>query len=219
MKSTLDDDIAAEQPVKIRQKLQVAIQLVKILNRATRQDSTALQIEAILVKSLEQLNVSVQSIQMFKDRLEKVRQSAPHAQLEDIYIMGGILIYCSILLPMLLSIGVSDFPAQFAWIAFVVSFPSAVGFFLIRFLKKRNSISSYGGIHSGMAFLAAIGVLATTASLFFHVWNVVGWIFLLWSLTIFIGYHCYRFGIYFKPFLGIFRDILKNISNTPPSGK
>jgi hypothetical protein len=52
----------------------------------------------MLVKSFERLNISAASIQMFKDRLEKMRQSAPHSNLEDTYVMGGILIYCGILL-------------------------------------------------------------------------------------------------------------------------
>jgi hypothetical protein len=219
MKSTLHDDIAAKQPVKLRQKLQVAIQLVKILNRASRQDSTDLQTEDMLVKSFERLNISAPSIQMFKDRLEKVRQSAPHSNLEDTYVMGGILIYCGILLPILLSLGIPDFPARFAWIVFAISFPCTVGYFLTRFLKERNGISSSGGIYRSLAILAQIGVIATTASLFFHVWNVSGWLFLLSALAIFIVYQCYRFGIYFKPFFSIFRDILKNINDTTPPGK
>ncbi len=152
---------------------------------------------------------------MFKNRLEKVRQSAPHAHLEDIYVMGGILIYCGILLPVLLSIGVPDFPARFAWIAFAISFPSTAVYILTHFLKKTNSISSYGLIHSFLAFLVQIGVIATTASLFFRVWNVAGCVFLLWTLVIILGYIYYRFGIYYMPFLSIFRDILKNISDTP----
>ncbi len=133
--------------------------------------------------------------------------------------MGGILIYCGILLPVLISLGIPDFPARFAWIAFAISFPCTVGFILTRFLKQKNSISSYGRIHSSLAFLAQIGVIATTASLFFRVWNVAGWVFLLWTLVIFLGYESYRFSIYFKPFLSIFRDILKGISDTPPSAK
>ncbi len=173
----------------------------------------------MLVKSLEQLNVSAPSVQMFKNRLEKVRQSAPHAHLEDIYVMGGILIYCGILLPVLVSLGIPDFPARFAWIAFAISFPCTVVYILTHFLKKANSISSYGRIHSFLAFLAEIGVIATTASLIFHIWNGAGWVFLLSTLVIFLGYNSYRFGIYYMPFLSIFRDILKNISNTPPPAK
>src|SRR5262249_39020083 len=150
-----------QQHPKLKQRFQAAIPVVKILNRATKQDSNALQIEDVFVKSLEQLNVSPQSVQMFKDRLEKVRQSRHHAQLEDIYIMGGILIYCGILLPMLISLGIPDVPARVAWIAFVISFPCTVGFFLIRYLEKKNSISIYGEIHRRLAFLAEIGVIAT----------------------------------------------------------
>ena len=177
-----------QQQPKLRQKYQVAIPLANAIYRATRQDSTALQIEDMLVKSLEQSNVSAQSIQMFKDRLEKVRQSTPHSHLEDIYLMGGILIYCGILLPVLTSLGIPDFPAQFAWIAYAISFPCTVVYILTHFLKKTNSISSYGWIHSFLAFLAQIGVITTTASLFFHVWNVAGWVFLLWTLVIILGY-------------------------------
>src|SRR5258708_1442286 len=206
-----------KQSVKLGQRLKEGIQMARVISRTIRRDSKALGIEDGLIKSFELLTVPAQFIQMFKDRLGTVRQSAPHPQLQDIYVMGGIMIYCGILVPVLLSVGVSDFAARFAWIAFAVSFPSEVGFFLTRFLKKRNSISTYGGIHSSLASLAEIGVLATTASLFFHVWNVVGWLFLLWSLVIFIGYHCYRFGIYYKPFLSSFRDILKSLNDTPPA--
>src|SRR5260370_16302717 len=149
----------------VRQKLQGAIQVVKVIYRATRQDSTAPQIEDMLVKSLEQLNVSAPSVQMFKNRLEKVRQSAPHAHLEDIYVMGGILIYCGILLPVLVSLGIPDFPARFAWIAFAISFPCTVVYILTHFLKKAHSISNYGRIHSFLAFLPNIVVIPTTSSL------------------------------------------------------
>jgi len=196
-------------------RIQMALQIFKIFKTAMRQDALAFQAEDMFVKSFEQLNIPAQSIQMFKDRLTKARQSAAHTYGEDTYIMGGILVFCGILFPLLVSLGVPDFPSRFAWIAFAVSFPGAVGFFLARFLKKRNGISSYGGIHSYLAFLTEIGVLATTASLFFHIWNVVGWLFLLWALMIFLGYQSYRFGIYFKPFLDTFKDIFKNI--TPPS--
>jgi len=54
-------------------------------------------------------------------------------------------------------------------------------------------------------------------SLFFHVWNVAGWIFLFMAVAIFFGSYCYRFAMYFKPILESFRDILENISNTPPA--
>lgn len=194
--------------------MQMALQIIKIIYTAMHQDAMAFQAEDMFVKSFEELNIPAQSIQMFKDRLKKVRQSATHTYSEDTYIMGGILIFCSILFPLLVSLGVPDFPTRFAWIAFAVSFPGAVGFFLARFLKKKNGISSYRGIHSYLAFLTEIGVLATTASLFFHIWNVVGWLFLFWAFTIFLGYQSYRFGIYFKPFLHTFMDIFKNI--TPP---
>lgn len=206
-----------QKQAQLGQRLQLGVQMARVIARTIRQDSTALKIEDLLVERFEQLNVPLQLIQKFKDGLKKIRQATPHAQLEDIYIMGGILIYCGILIPVLLSIGVSDFPAQLAWVAFAVSFPSVVGFFLIRFLKKRNSISSYGRIHSVMAFLAQVGVFITTVGLFFHVWNVVGWLFLLWSLVIFIGYHCYWFGIYYVPFLSNYRDILKSLNDSPPS--
>jgi uncharacterized transporter YbjL len=109
--------------------------------------------------------------------------------------------------------------ARFAWIAFAISFPCTVAYILTHFLKKANRISSYGRIHSFLAFLAEIGVIATTASLFFHALNVAGWVFLLWTLVIILGDNSYRFGIYYMPFISIFRDILKNISNTPPSAK
>ncbi len=56
-----------------------------------------------------------------------------------------------------------------------------------------------------------------TTSLFFHVWNVAGWIFLFWAIVIFFGYYYYRFAIYFMPILESFRDILKDISNIPPT--
>ena len=208
-----------QQTVKLGQRLRVAIQVLKIFLKATRQDTTALQYEDLLVMSFEQLHISEQTIQAFKDRLEKVRQSAPHAYLEDTYIMGGILIYCGILLPVLISLGIPDLASRIAWIAFTVSFPGAVGFFLARFLKERNSISVYGRLHSVLATLTEIGVVVMTAGLLFHIWNVVGWLFLGWAIVILFGYAWYRFMIYFTPLLVIFRDILKTIEETPPPGK
>lgn len=193
------------------------MRLVRVMRRATRRDATALQIEDLFIKSFEQLHVSAQSAQMFRDQLEKLRQSADLAYIEDTYIMGGILIYCGILLPVLTSLGIPDFPSRIAWIAFAVSFPCAVGFFLARFLKERSSIAGYGWIHSTLAGLAQLGSLVLATGLFFHIWNVAGWIFLGCVLLILFGYGGYRFGIYFKPFLDIFRDILKYLSDTPPS--
>jgi hypothetical protein len=166
-----------------------------------------------------QVHISEETIQAFRDRLEKVRQRVPHIYLEETYIMGGILIYCSILLPALISLGIPDFPIRLAWIAFAFAFPSAVGFFVIRFLKDRNSISSYGSIHGFLASLAEIGILVMTASLFFHIWNVVGWLFLLWTMVIILGYMWYHFKIYFMPLLASIRDILKSIEDMPPSEK
>ena len=81
---------------------------------------------------------------------------------------------------------------------------------------QANSLSDYGRIHSMLAFLAEIGILITTASLLFHVWNVVGWIFLCWSLAVLLGYYVYRFSLYFKPLLDIIRVILKKLSEPTP---
>jgi len=120
-------------------------------------------------------------------------------------------------LPALIGLGILDFPSRLTWIAFVVAFPCAIGFFLARFLKERNNISGYGWIHSTLATIAEIGILTATTSLFFHVWNVAGWIFLFWAIVIFFGYYYYRFAIYFMPILESFRDILKDISNIPPT--
>lgn len=94
-----------EQVPTLRQRLQLGIQVARVFSRAGRQDPIAIQIEEVLVKSFEQAHISEKSIQMFRQRLEKVRQSAPHAYLEDTYAMGGILIYCSILLPALIGLG------------------------------------------------------------------------------------------------------------------
>jgi len=68
--------------------------------------------------------------------------------------MGGILIYCNILLPALIGLGIPDFPSRLAWIAVAAAFPCAVGFSLAWFLKERNSISGYGWIHSILATIA-----------------------------------------------------------------
>ncbi len=201
----------------LRQRLELGMKVARVFSRAGRQDPLAIQIEEVLVESFEQLHISEKSIQMFKQRLEKVRQSAPHAYLEDTYAVGGILIYCGILLPALTGLGVPDFPSRLTWIAFVVAFPCAVGFFLARFLKERNSISGYGRIHSVLATIAEIAILTATTSLFFHVWNIAGWIFMFWGVAIFFGYYYYRFVIYFKPILESITDILKNISDTPPA--
>ncbi|HYU77312.1 MAG TPA: hypothetical protein VEL31_31980 [Ktedonobacteraceae bacterium] len=199
------------------QRFQLAIQLQKVLSRAAKQDSVALQIEDTLAKNFEQLNIPEQFIQRFKDGLEKQRQAKSLGYHEDTYIMGGILIYCGILLPVLISLGIPDFPVRFAWIALAISFPCAVGFLLIRFLKKRSSISNHGWIHGILSLLGELGILATTASLFFHVWNVVGWVFLLWALVIVFGYYIYRWNIYYGPSLGILKDILKKLNDLPPS--
>src|SRR5258708_15225361 len=194
-------------------RIQVLIGLAWMIYKATRQDTTAQQTEDTIVKGFEQLNVSEQSIQLFKERLEKARQSAAHSYNEDVYIIGGILIFCGILFQVLTSLGVPDVPSRFAWIAYALTFPGAVGFFLARFLKKQNRISSYGAFHSWLAFLTEIGILATTISIIFHYWNVAGWLFLSWSLAIFVCYHIYRLSIYLMPFFDIFRYIfLKEIT-------
>ncbi|SRR5258708_339660 len=206
-----------EQVSTLRQRLQLGVLVARVFSRAGRQDPIAIQIEEVLVKGFEQAHISEESIQTFKQRLEKVRQSALHAYLEDTYAMGGILIYCSILMSALIGLGIPDFPSRLAWIAFAIAFPCAIGFFLARFLKERNSIAGYGWIHSILATIAEIGILTATTSLFFHVWDVAGWIFLFWVVAIFFGYYCYRFAVYFKPMLASFRDILKNISDAPPA--
>jgi hypothetical protein len=103
-----------------------------------------------------------------------MRQRDEHARLGDIYIMGGILIYCGIFLPMLISVGGLDtLPIRFTWIAFVVVAPSTVGFFLLHFLNERNGISSHGQMQSLLALLAEVGVIAMTTSLIFHSWGSV----------------------------------------------
>lgn len=201
---------------RLRMAIPFAIQIVEVISKASRQDSLALQIEDALVKDFERLNIPVQSIQLFKDQLAKARQRADHGHREDIYLMGGILIYSSILFAVLISLGVPDFSTRFAWIVFAISFPCTIGFSLVHFLKEKNAISSYGWIHSSLAFIAEIGVIATTAGLFFHIWNIVGWIFLFWVFVIFLGYQRYRWSLYYKPFLRLFEAILKKLSDTPP---
>jgi hypothetical protein len=88
-----------EQAPSLRQRFELGMKVARVFSRAGRQDPIAIQIEELLVKSFEQLHISEESIQTFKQRLEKVRQSAPHAYLEDAYAVGGILIYCGILVP------------------------------------------------------------------------------------------------------------------------
>ena len=97
-----------------------------------------------MVKIFEHVNVSAPAIETFKERLEKRRQAISLTYIGDTYIMGGILFYCGILLPVLVSLGTSDSSTRLAWIAFAVSLPCTVGFFLVRFLKKKNNISNYG---------------------------------------------------------------------------
>jgi hypothetical protein len=203
--------VQQQNPLTRRQKFQNATLLVKVILRATRQDSIASQIERELIAVLVQLQVPVQSIQLFKDRLEKVRQASPSAYKEDKYVMGGILIYDGILLQVLMGLGIPDFSMRIAWIAFAISFPCTVGFLLVLFLKEQNGISSHGGLHSKLAFFAGIGAVIMTTSLFFHIWDIAGWVFLLFALFILFGYSIYRFSVYYKPFLAIFRDILKGL--------
>ncbi len=202
----------------VKQRFQTAMLLLKVLTRAAKQDTEARQIEDVITKSFEQLNIPEEFIQKFKDGLEKQRQNDPYGYLEDTYIMGGILIFCGILFQVLISLSTPDLPVQFAWIAFALTFPCVVGFFLIRFLKEKNSISSRWRIHSMLPLLAGLGVLTTTTSLFFHVWNVVGWAFLLCVLVLFFVYCRYRWNIYYRPFLGIIRDILKRLNDLPQKG-
>ena len=90
-------------------RIQIAIQLAWMMYKAIRQDTTALQIEDTILKSFKQLNVPEQSIQLFKESLEKARQSAAHSFDEDFYIMGGILIFCGILFQVLTSLYQSVF--------------------------------------------------------------------------------------------------------------
>jgi hypothetical protein len=191
------------------------MQVARILLRAMRQDAIAHQVADVLVKGLEQAGVAEHDVQVFKDCLEKVRQSSPFVYIEDTYIMGGILLYCGILVPALLSLGMPDLPSRIAWVAFAFSSPSVVAFFLVRLLKEKNNITSYGRVHSNLAFLTEIGILVVTACLCFHVWNIIGWLFLFWALVFFLGYQYYRFSIYFTPFLGIFRRIVKGVENAP----
>ncbi len=201
----------------LKQAFDFARLMTKAIFRASEQNSTARQLEDMLVKRFEELSIPTQYVQMFKDRLEKMRQRTDHARLEDLYLMGGILIYCTILIPTLISLGIPDLPAQFAWIAFVISLPCPLGVFLTRFLKKQNNILTAGKIEGILAFFAEMGILIATTSLFFHVWNVVGWLFLLCAIVIFFGYQNYRASIYYKPLLSTFVDILKHLSNTPPA--
>lgn len=202
----------------VKQRFQTVMLLLKVLTRVVKQDTEAHQIEDAMTKSFGQLNIPEEFIQKFKDGLEKQRQNELYSYLEDTYIMGGILIFCGILFPMLISLGTPDLPVRFAWIAFALTFTCVVGFFLIRFLKEKNSISSRWRIHSMLSLLAGLGVLTATTSLFFHVWNVVGWTFLLCALVLFFVYCRYRWNIYYRPFLGIFRDILKRLNDLPQKG-
>ena len=148
------------QSLNVWQRIHAAIQLNKMLNRARGTRSTAFQTEDAMVKIFEHLNVSAPAIETFKERLEKRRQAISLTYIGDTYIMGGILFYCGILLPVLVSLGTSDSSTRLAWIAFAVSLPCTVGFFLVRFLKKKNNISNYGVIHGGLAALAQIGIVA-----------------------------------------------------------
>ena len=63
------------------------MQVQKIFRKESGQDSTALQVEDVLVKSFEQVHISEETIQAFKDQLEKGRQRVPHVYLEDTYII------------------------------------------------------------------------------------------------------------------------------------
>lgn len=203
------------QKLGLWQRFQLGRQVAGIFVKAMRQDAAARQIEDVLVAGLEQVGIAAETVQTFRDRLEKTRQASIFAYTEDTYVMGGILLYCGILVPALIGLGIPDLSSHVAWVAFAFSFPGAIGFFLARFIKERNSISTYGRIHSALAFLTELGILLVTASLFFHIWVFVGWMFLFWALVIFIGYHCYRFGIYYQPLLRTLREIFKGIENAP----
>lgn len=199
----------------IRQRFQNAIVLVRIIYRASEQDAMASQVEDALMKALEQLPLSAQTVQAFKDNLAKVRKSKSLTYQEDTYVMGGVLIYCGILLQVLMGLGVHDVSTKLALFSFAITFPCTVGFFLVRFLKEKSGVSRYGYIHSCIALFAEIGVIVTTSALIFHAWNIAGWAFLICSVVLFFGYWSYKFSISYLPFLGALRDILKNLSVAP----
>jgi len=129
---------------RLQMALTFALQIVTVLSRAAKNDEEALQIQDGLLDRFQQLGVSAASTKIFKDRLEKFRQRDEHTRLEDVYLMGGILIYCGILMSVLTTLGAPDFPLRLAWRAFAVSLPCTVGFFLVRFIKKKNGIAHYG---------------------------------------------------------------------------
>jgi hypothetical protein len=200
---------------KLRAAIPLAIQSTKVLHRATRQDPTALQVEDALIHNFEQLGIAEQLIQSFKSQLEKLRQRPDHLYLEDIYVMGGTLIYYCILFPLLMGLGMPDPATRLAWVIFAISFPCAAGFFLLRFLKEKNMIPGYGRFHSVLAFLAITGAVAITASLLFHIWNITGYLFLACSLVIFLGYLRSLWNIYYGPLLSILKTMVKTSKPAP----
>ena len=216
VESALETREADAHQLSWLQRVRTAIQLVRVLSGAFQQSAQALQIEEEMIKSLEQFSLEARLLSLLREQLAKMRQRDEHARLGDIYIMGGILIYCGIFLPMLISVGRLDVPIQISWIAFAVTAPSTVGFFLVHFLNGRNGIASHGRMQSLLALLAEGGSVAMTASLIFYCWDVAGWVFLLWTLVVLLGYLRYRWTIYYRPFLSLFTSLLRRLNEIPP---
>ena len=205
---------ASSAQIPFLQRIQLAIRLVRIFFRAMELDAQASQVEATLAENFRQQNFSEQEIQAFRDALERPRKSRALTFKEDTYMIGGVLAYCAIFLPMVVNIGIPDIAMKIAWIAFAIAFPCAIGFFLFRFLKEENTIAEYGKLHSTMALVAVVGVLVATTSLLFHVWYVVGYIFLTCGVLVLAGYFRLRWKIYYAPFLRILKIVLKKLGET-----
>jgi len=102
------------QRIDLKQRMLVGIAIAKALDRAAGTGSNAKQTEDIFVDGLKNAHVSEERVQRFRDGLAKARQSKEFSSLEDVYVMGAIVVYSGILLQVLIGLGVPDLPSRLA---------------------------------------------------------------------------------------------------------
>jgi len=203
------------QRIDLKQRMLVGIAIAKALDRAAGTGSNAKQTEDIFVDGLKNAHVSEERVQRFRDGLAKARQSKEFSYREDVYVMGAIVVYSGILLQVLIGLGVPDLPSRLAWIAFILASMGAVGFLLIHFLRDKQDMQGYGrGVQGILSSFGALGAIAVTACLFFHVWNLIGWLFLCCMFCVITLYVRFRFYAFFHLFLSNFKDILQSLDET-----
>jgi hypothetical protein len=117
-----------------------------------------------------------------------VREAAQAKQspFVDLYLVGGMGAIDLILLPLLLSAGTSDAALSTALFLLVLSLPLTAMSLFFKFLKQKYNITTYGGIHSSLSFLAlATGVGALDGAIW-HVSRVAAIVFLCLATLMYV---------------------------------